>query len=122
LVDFTLAEAEREAFEASILLDEKKYGEADAMAYRAMISAAKALVRTQFHDVPDTPESIVAEFRKRFYDTELFFDRFVKGKFAHYLFSRHERENGTVTAETARQLVEEAQLFIEASHACQTRM
>lgn len=122
LVDFTLAEAEREAFEASILLDEKKFADADAMAYQAMLSAARALVRTQFLDVPDNPDSIVAEFRKRFYDTQLFFDRFAQGKFAGYLFSRHERGNGNANPEAARQLVEEAQLFIEASHACQTRM
>ena len=122
LVDFTLAEAEREVFEASVLLDEEKADEADAMAYRAMLSAATALVKTQFLDVPDEPDQIVAEFRKRFYDSELFFDRFAKGKFANYLFARHSRENGHVTKESARQVVEEAQLFIEASHACQSRM
>jgi sulfite reductase (ferredoxin) len=92
------------------------------MAFQAMLSAAKALVRTQFLDVPDTPDSIVAEFRKRFYDTELFFDRFAKGKFASYLFARHERGDGAVRPDLARQLVEEAQLFIEASHQCQSRM
>ena len=122
LVDFSLSEAEREAFEASILLDENKPEDADAMAYRAMLSAARALVRTQFLDAPDEPEAIVTEFRKRFYDTQLFFDRFAQGKFANYLFNRHERADGPVTDETARQLVEEAQLFIEASHACESRM
>ena len=122
LVDFTLSEAERESFEASVLLDEDKVQEADAMAYQAMLSAAKALVKTQFHDVPDEPDSIVSEFRKRFFDTELFFDKYAQGKFAGYLFNRHGRAGATVTNETARQLVEEAQLFIEASHACSSRM
>ena len=69
-----------------------------------------------------TANQIVAEFRKRFYDSELFFDKYAKGKFANYLFNRHARENGKVTKESARQVVEEAQLFIEASHACQSRM
>lgn len=122
LVDFNLAEAEREVFEGSVLLDEDKAAEADAMAYRAMLSAAKALVQTQFLDVPNDPEHIVGEFRKRFYNTELFFDKYAKGKFANYLFSRYERENGDVTKESARNVVEEAQLFIEASHACSSRM
>jgi len=38
-----------------------------------------------------------------------------------YLFRRH--EGGPAgTAEAARQLIEEAQLFLEASHACQARL
>ncbi len=122
LVDFDLAGAERDAFEAQILLDENKAEDADKMAYQAMVSAAMALVKTQFLDVPNNPEDIVTEFRKRFYDTELFFDRFAKGKFANYLFSRHGRNGGGVTSESARQVVEEAQLFIEAAHGCRNRM
>ncbi|MDP7639355.1 MAG: nitrite/sulfite reductase, partial [Candidatus Hydrogenedentes bacterium] len=112
LVDFNLASAEREAFEAQILLDENQMEAADKMAYQAMVSAAMALVKTEFLDVPNTPDAIVSEFRKRFYDTELFYDRFAKGKFANYLFRRHERDGGAVTPDAARQAVEEAQLFI----------
>lgn len=122
LIDFTLADAEREVFEAQIILDENKLAEADRMAYRAMLSAAKALIKTQFLDITDDPDRIVAEFRKRFYDTELFFDRFVKGKFAHFLFARHERGDAPGDKESVHRLIEEAQLFIEAAHACQTRM
>ena len=122
LVDFNLASAEREAFEAQILLDENQMEAADKMAYQAMVSAAMALVKTEFLDVPNTPDAIVSEFRKRFYDTELFYDRFAKGKFANYLFRRHERDGGAVTPDAARQAVEEAQLFIEAAHACQNRL
>ena len=110
-----------EVFEAQIFLDEEKFEDADAMAYKSMLSAAKALVKTQFRDVTEDPNHIVTEFRKRFYDTELFFDKYAKGKFAHYLFDRHEREDGT-DRDKARRLTEEAQLFIEASHGCQTRM
>ena len=122
LVDFKLAEAEREAFEAQVLLDEHDTAAADKMAYQAMLSAAKALVKTQFLDVTDNPDEIVEEFRKRFYDTELFFDKYAKGKFANYLFQRHSGGNGSDTQEVARRLIEEAQLFIEAAHACEARM
>ena len=38
-----------------------------------------------------TQKSIVGEFRKRFYDTEKFFDPFAGGKFAQYLFVAHEK-------------------------------
>ena len=76
----------------------------------------------QWQDVPDEPETVVTEFRTRFYETELFFDRFARGKFAQYLFSRHTNPIRAPTHDTARRLIEEAQLFIEAAHACETRM
>ncbi len=122
LAEFSLADAEREAFEASILLEEKKWQEADAMAYKAMLSAATSLVKTEFTDVTDDPAHIVDEFRTRFYDTQLFSDKYAGGKFAHYLFSRHEREAVEVDRDVARRVVEEAQLFIEAVHACHTKV
>ena len=58
------------------------------------------------------------EFRERFYDTKLFRDKYAGGKFAQYLFRRHKTPPSTTDGDTARQLVEEAQLFIEAAHAC----
>jgi sulfite reductase (ferredoxin) len=87
-----------------------------------MLHAAKALIKTEHWDVRDDPESIVGEFRKRFYDTEKFFDPFAGGKFAQYLFVAHEKAAVPYSAETAHHLVEEAQLFIEASHSCYNRM
>lgn len=122
LFSMEVAVAEGEAFEALIALDEGDYGKADERAYRAMLLAAKALVRNQYQDVGDEPDRIVDEFRQRYYETELFFDRFAKGKFAQYLFNRHQRAGLTTDADTAHRLVEEANLFIEAAHACDTRL
>ncbi len=39
---------------------------------------------------PDDPDTIVSEFRRRFYDTGLLGDRYAGNKFAEYLFRRHE--------------------------------
>ncbi len=122
LVDFNLSEAEREVFEASVLLDEGKLNEADTMAYQSMLTAAKALVKTQWLDVPNDANVIVSEFSRRFVDTKLFSSRLAGAKFHEYLFSRHERGANGVSKESARQLVEEAQLFIEAAHECQSKM
>lgn len=122
LFAFEIAKAEGEAFEALIALDEKNVVEADARAYRAMILAARALVRNQFLDVGDDPQRIVSEFKTRYYDTQLFYDRYAKGKFARYLLDRHEKPSVTVTEDSARALVEEANLFIEACHACDARL
>ncbi len=122
LIDFDLQAAEREAFEAQILLDAGKYELADETAYRAMLKAAYGLVRTQYHDVPDDPDTVVGEFRKRFHDTELFHDTYAGGKFASYLFHRHDDASRQYSREGAHHLVEEANLFIEAAHACHGRM
>jgi sulfite reductase (ferredoxin) len=122
LFAFEIAKAEGEAFDALIALDEKDAVAADAKAYRAMILAARALVRNQFLDVGDDPNRIVAEFKTRYYDTQLFYDRYAKGKFARYLLDRHENPPANPSEDSARKLVEEANLFIEACHACDARL
>lgn len=121
LFSFEVARAEGEAFDALIALDEKRYAEAEERAYRAMILAARALIRNQFIDIGDDPDRIVAEFRSRFYDTKLFYDRFAKGKFAQYLFNRHKNVPAKIDEDVAHRRIEEANLFIEASHAADAR-
>jgi sulfite reductase (ferredoxin) len=117
-VDFDLADAERLVFESQLKLDESDYAQADTLAYRAMLQAAIALVRTEFQDVPDHPNTIVNEFRARFYDTNLLGDRYAGNKFAQYLFRRHDAPPSEHTRDLAHRTVEEAQLFIEAVYAC----
>jgi sulfite reductase (ferredoxin) len=121
-IDFDLQAAEREAFEAQVLLDAGKAQEADETAYRAMLRAAYGLVRTLYYDLPDNPDAIVDEFRKRFHDTQLFHDKYAGGKFASYLLHRHDDTGRQYSEEGARHLVEEANLFIEAAYACNVRM
>jgi sulfite reductase (ferredoxin) len=122
MVDFDLAAAERLVFEAQVRLDEEDYSEADGLAYGAMLQSARALIKTEFLDVADEPDTLVEEFRKRFYDTELFHNQYAGGKFAHYLFRRHESPPREHTRDHVHTLVEEAQLFIEAAHACWERI
>ena len=115
---FDLAAAERLVFEAQLRMDEGDYVHADTLAYRAMLQAAISLVKTQFLDVPDDPNTVVKEFRTRFYETELFRDRYAGSKFAQYLFRRHDSPPRDHTYDQAHRIVEEAQLFIEAAYAC----
>ena len=122
LAEFDLAAAEAQVFEAQVRLEEGDVTQADALAYGAMLLAAKGLVKTELTDVGDDPDDIVREFRSRFFDTEVFFDTYAGGKFAMYLFRRHDAADRPDTAEAARQLIEEAQLFLEASHTCQARV
>ncbi|MEO8603777.1 MAG: nitrite/sulfite reductase [bacterium] len=122
LVEFALADAELEVFEAQLALEAGDAVKADRIAYQAMLHTAKGLVKTQLLDVGDDPARIVSEFKTRFCDNELFFDRFNKGMVAGYLFRRHEDGPGAVTKESAHQLVEEASVFVESGHACALRM
>jgi sulfite reductase (ferredoxin) len=121
-VDFGLVAAERQAFEAQLALDAGDYNRAWQTAYQSMLQAAKALVTSEFARISDNPEQVVQEFRKRFYDTQRFFDPFAGGKFAHYFFEAHREVDLPHTPEKARFLIEEAQLFIEASHNCYSRL
>ena len=122
LFGIEIVKAESQAFEAQLALDESDYLLADRQAYRAMLSAARSLVRTEYIDVTEDPEEIVTEFKRRFFDTELFFDKYAKGKFGQYLIDRHANPLPVLDAANASQLIEEAQLFIEAAHACEARL
>jgi sulfite reductase (ferredoxin) len=126
LTDFGIAKAEGLHFEAQVLLDERKDDEgikkAADMALNAMLTAAQALLKVQNMGISNHPDLVIAEFRKYFYDTELFFDPFVKGKFAGYLFSAYKHRHQPINREKALQLMEETRLFIEAAHECNSRL
>ena len=89
-IDFDLAGAERELFEAQIALEGGHIQQAGEFAYQAMLRAARGLVRLEFADISDDRDQIVDEFRTRFFDTQKFFDPFAGGKFAQYLFAAHQ--------------------------------
>ncbi len=121
-VEFDLAAAEREVFEAQLAFEKGQAEEAGKTAYHSMLRAAKALVKLNTPDLPENPEQIIAEFRSQFYDTQLFFDPFAGGKFANYLFDAHKKSDQTHTLESSRYLIDEAQLFIDAAHSCNNRL
>jgi sulfite reductase (ferredoxin) len=121
-VDFELVACEREVFEAQLQLDGGDIEKASQMAWESMVHGAQALLKFKFLIAPEDPEKVVEDFRVHFYDTELFFDPFVRGKFAQDFFKAHENLGSARTVETAHQLVEEAQLFIEACYSCYARM
>ncbi|NEO87873.1 MAG: nitrite/sulfite reductase [Spirulina sp. SIO3F2] len=126
LTDFGVATAESAHFDATLLLEgDSQNGnvqQAQDKAFESMAKAAQALLKLQNIDISDDPDAIVADFRTYFYDTELFFDPFAKGKFASYFLKAYESRSDTATLDSAKQLIEEARLFIEASHECYGRM
>lgn len=122
LTDFGLTAADREVFEAQVLLDRGDSQKAGQTAYRAMVHAAQALIKKFNPDISDDPDAVMKEFIARFHDTQLFHDPYAGPKFATYYFRAHENRNGTFDQEHAHHLVEEAQLFIEASYNCNIRM
>ncbi len=121
-VEMGLAAAEREIFEAQLLLDEGKLAPAAGRAYSAMLQAARALARERNPNIGNAPDEVVGEFRKFFYDTKLFFDPYAGGKFAQYFFRIHDDKAQAADKEAAHQIIEEAQLFVDAAHQCYTRL
>ena len=119
--DMELSVAESTAFDSQLALEEGDVGRADERSYQAMLSAARALIATETSVIPGDADEVVRQFKERFYDTKLFFDRFAHGKFARPFFERHEAGPGA-DPDAVRELVEETQLFIDAVHACQIRL
>ncbi|KPK13017.1 MAG: sulfite reductase [Myxococcales bacterium SG8_38] len=122
-VEFGLQEAEQQLHDAQDALDAGQATAAAAGAFNAMVTAAKALVRHLDVQVKDDPSDVVAHFKTHLHDTELFHDPFAKGKFASYLLQMHgEKPYENADREIAHRTLDEAQLFLEAAHACYQRL
>jgi len=121
-VEFDLAAAEREVFEAQIALESGEIEKAGQTAYHSMIHAARALVKISYPNISDDPVQIIGEFRTRLYDTQKFWDPYAGGKFANYLFDAHQKADQAYTGDSSRYLIDEAQLFIDAAHSCYNKM
>jgi sulfite reductase (ferredoxin) len=123
LAQFGFTAAESNAFEAQLKFEAGDYAAADQLAYKAMLGAAKTLVQLQFKDVADNPEAIISEFKTRFVEPKLFWDKYHAGQFANYLLGRYEAppSNG-VNQDWAHRIVDEANLFIDAAHACHAKV
>jgi sulfite reductase (ferredoxin) len=122
--EFTLAASERELFEAQLLLDAGHAQPAVKAAYASMVRAVRGLVQVQNPAIGENEEQIIAEFTKRYYDTQLFWDKYAGGKFAEYLFKAKEfvSDGKAADADRAVQLLQEAQLFIDAAHDCHNKL
>ncbi len=122
--EFALAASERELFEAQLLLDGGRSQDAVKAAYASMLHAAQGLVKSQNPVVSDGENEIVEEFTRRFYDTQLFWDKYAGGKFAEYFFKSRDfvREGKAANGDRAVQFMQEAQLFIDAAHGCHNRL
>jgi sulfite reductase (ferredoxin) len=117
VAQFDLAAADRLVFESQLHLESGDFAQADRLAYRAMLQAALSLVRVEAPEVIDDPDTVVSEFRKRFFETPFFGDRYAGSKFAQYLFNRHASSPEPLTHDRAHRTVEEAQLLVEAVYA-----
>lgn len=117
-----LAASEREVFEAQLLLEQGQSPAALERAYRAMLSAARALTREKNPNLGEDADEVVREFRERLVEPRLFWDQYAGSKFSHYLFRWHDRDRGDAGPDDARQAIEEAQLFVDAAHECYARL
>lgn len=122
--EFTLAASERELFEAQLLLDSGHPEQAARLAYGSMVRAAQGLVKDQNPSIGEDHNHIIDEFTRRFVDTQLFWDKYAGSKFAEYLFKAKEFLGADQVAnpDRALQLLQEAQLFIDAAHDCHNKV
>jgi sulfite reductase (ferredoxin) len=122
-VEFGLQQAEQQLHDAQDALEARQAGAAALGGFTAMVTAAKALVRHLEVQVKDDADDVVANFKTHLHDTTLFHDPFAKGKFAAYLLKMHgEQSYKDANDEIAHRTLDEAQLFLEAAHACYERL
>ncbi len=128
LTQFSLATAESKAFDASVILDEsaatgdERFREAANLAYEAMVDAAQGLLKINDPDVSPDPQTVFSRFQREFLETELFFERYIGASEAQYFISTHQAGGAVRDRDEARRRVEESQVFIEAAHACYSRL
>lgn len=122
-VEFGLQESEQELYEAQDLFDKGESAAAAIKAFASMVTASKALVRHVGGQVRDDADDVVPAFREKLHDTGLFHNKFAKGKFANYLLKLHEsKAYEGADPEIAHRTLDEARLFLEASHECYERL
>ncbi len=122
LTEFGLKAADREVFEAQLRYDTGDIEGGAKRAFTAMVLAAQGLIKAYNIDISQDPELVMTEFKERFYDTQLFHDPFAGPRFAQLYFQAHEERNSHLDKEKVQRLLQEATLFIEASHSCYLRM
>jgi sulfite reductase (ferredoxin) len=127
LTQFSLASAESKVFDASVTVDDPKataddIQEASREAYTAMMLAALGLLKTRNPDARADHDTVFADFKRQFVDTGVFFERYIGNQEWPYYQAAHEAKGRARDRDEARRRVEEAQLFIDASHACYARI
>src|SRR5690606_18899551 len=98
------------------------FREAASLAFESMVDAAQGLLKVNDPDVSREPGTVFDRFKSEFLDTELFYERYIGASEAQYYISAHQAGGAVRDRDEARRRVEEAQLFIEAAHACYTRL
>jgi sulfite reductase (ferredoxin) len=113
---FMLDDAERAVLDASLHLEAGRAREAAETAWKAMRSAADALLNTEGLLLSDRYDT-VREFKSRFIDKGRIFPGV-----AEYFVRAAGEDRARIGAERARQLLEEANLFTEEAHVVYGRM
>lgn len=88
-----------------------------------MFHAARALAHEFNPNLSEDHAEVASEFKKHLVEGGgLFLDPFVGAKFANYFFAAHEHGPRDDSRDAARELIEEAQLFVDACHACHQKI
>ena len=121
-VQMGLAASEREVFEAQMLLDEGNAERRRPARLQRHAAGGRALAREKNPNLGDDPDEIVGEFRTHCTTPSC------SGTPTRAASSRSTSSAPTRTGQprpapkAAHQLIEEAQLFVDAAHQCYTRI
>ena len=116
--EFALTACEREVFEAQLKLEAGRLRRRRRRLMSRCCMAHWRWCALRIRGSRRSATQFLAKFRELFYDTQIFWDPFTGGKFAHYFFDAHEKCGIHVRQRKGAHLIEEAQLFIEGCHTC----
>jgi sulfite reductase (ferredoxin) len=127
LTQFSLASAESKVFDASVIVDDpaasaEDLQEASRESWQAMMLAALGLLKTRNPDAKADYDRVFADFKRDFIDGGVFFERYIGNQEWPYYQAAQEARGKSRDRDEARRRVEEAQLFIDAAHACYSRI
>lgn len=108
VLELGLAAAEREVFEAQLLLQKKDHQRAASSARHAMFIGARALIRTELKEISADEEVLLTELKSRFIDL---------GRIGDHARFIYKRMRPVRDAADAQRRIDEAQLFLEAIQA-----
>ena len=121
-IEFDLAAAERQLFEAEVAFDGNQGEEAGKKAYLAMLQAARGWLNLRCRKSRISRTKLSANFARVITTRRNSGIHLPAGNSQIIFFDAHRKANEPHTEDSNRYLIDEAQLFIDAAHSCYNKL